>query len=102
MHDWTLLSAHLDWDRATLEMKVLDNSSAERSLLFEMIREFSVERAQPWGPSESINEVSLLHVFEEGSFTVRIEMQSGDGIHVTAGSCKLDKVPFQFQGALPQ
>lgn len=96
MHDWTLVAVNLNWNEARLEMSVVDRLSVERCLLFEGVRGVAVERQLPWGPSNSINEVSLLKECEQGVFTVRFEMQSGDEITVTAGSCKLDQVQFFF------
>lgn len=92
MHDWTLVSIHLDWDVGALEISLLDETSAKRCLRFERLRDVSIGRAQPWGPSESINAFSVLKGNEDSALKVKIEMQSGDELNVVAGSCMLDDV----------
>ena len=84
MHDWTLKSIRFDWAAAQVIIELEDMTLAARSLVAEGVQELHVPRANEWGPSVSINEVSEIEALSSGLKRLRIEMQSGDRIEVVA------------------
>ncbi len=98
MQDWTVVSVNISWMDKTAEMKVLDGASVERVLLFENLRELSVDRTEPWGASSSVNEVKFVNALADSGFVVTFEMQSGGSIIVSACSCNLDGEKHSFPG----
>jgi len=84
LHDATLLSVALDWEKAEVEMLVLLLGGIPATLGFHQVTAAVLPRDQPWGPSNSINGAKQLSV---GEYVV--EMQSGDALHFNAASWSL-------------
>lgn len=82
MHDWSLVSIAINWPEGKAALVVLDCSSAERVISFSGLRELTLDRMSPWGPSNSINEYRLAKY--AGGVSLEMEMQSGDIIKVRA------------------
>ena len=81
LHDATLLSVTLDWEKAEVKLQVLLLGGIFATLAFHKITAAVLPRDQPWGPSNSINEAKELSV---GKYVV--EMQSGDTLQFNAAS----------------
>lgn len=84
MHDWTLVSAHVDWINKLAEFKLLDETSVERTLRFEAIETVTLDLREHWGPSNSVNDIVLVEDESLNKLTATIEMQSGGELVVTA------------------
>lgn len=90
MHDWTLVELRIDWAGSSAQLTVLDERSLHRSILLRGLREFSADRREHWGQSSSINEASWTGGPEEGGICLKIEMQSGGMIVISAAAAELD------------
>jgi len=90
MHDWTLLTVQLDWESAKAELRVRDATSQERAVWIEGVRALWTEKSQPWGPSNSINEVLLQREAADGLLAVTIQLHSGDAIHLRAHAFEIE------------
>ncbi|WP_315385727.1 hypothetical protein [uncultured Stenotrophomonas sp.] len=99
LHDWTLLDVRVDWALGTVEIHALDPASSVRRLVFESLVDVLIDRREPWGSSNSINEVTWNHDGE--ALSVKIELQSGGGVRITAGSCNLDGAECIFRHGIP-
>jgi hypothetical protein len=88
MHDWTLLSIAIDWKTGAVALH-LASSAGQTELRAEDMREIRIPRAQPWGPSVSINTVDGPNPHDEGLLRLAIEIQSGDLIEIVARSFKM-------------
>lgn len=84
LHDSTLLSVALDWEKAEVKMLVVLLGGVPATLGFHEVTAAVLPRNQPWGPSSSINKAKQLSV---GKYV--IEMQSGDELHFNAASWSL-------------
>jgi hypothetical protein len=84
LHDATLLSVALDWEKAEVQVLVLLLGGIPATLRFHEVNAVVLPRDQPWGPSNSINEAKQLSV---GKYLV--QMQSGDALHFNAASWSL-------------
>ncbi len=78
-HDATLLSVEFDWATGSAVV-LLSNAVSTFALVAKEVLEVRVSRQQPWGPSVSVNSLSVA----PGELT--IEMQSGDAIVIAAQS----------------
>lgn len=90
MHDWTLVSIYFDWIAKCAEMRFLDSSSSPRVLQFVGVSTLTLDRSEHWGPSNSVNELTLNSNKNGGGIILGLEMQSGGDIIVSADSCTLD------------
>lgn len=86
MHDWTLVSMTFDWQAASVTLCLRNPSSETVSLVAENVVNLSMPRRDEWGRSASVNEVAGPALRSDGTQTLRIEMQSGDVIEITADS----------------
>lgn len=93
MHDWTLLDMRVDWGSSEVELGVLDGSSSHRSIVFKGLRELSVDRREHWGPSRSVNEAAWISAGSEDGISMKLEMQTGGIISISAVSCEVDGMP---------
>jgi hypothetical protein len=84
LHDATLLSVALDWEKAEVKMLVLLLGGTPATLVFHEVTATVLPRDQPWGPSSSINGVK-----ERGVGTYEVAMQSGDVLQFKAASWSL-------------
>lgn len=94
MHDWTLLDIRVDWAGGLAELRLLDECSSERLILFRGLYEINADRREHWGPSSSINEVSWAERDGARAVYLKIEMQSGGMIYISAESCEIDGVGY--------
>jgi hypothetical protein len=89
LHDATLVSLSVEWATNTLriDLRTGDCVSPRRTLIVRGLRKLTCEHEQPWGPSNSVNEVrGPTEVVHGGSMRLEIELQSGDSIVVEAES----------------
>ncbi|WP_313459984.1 hypothetical protein [Stenotrophomonas sp.] len=84
MHDWTLVSAHVDWINKLAEFKLLDDTSVERVLRLEAIETVTLDCREHWGPSNSVNNIVFVEDESLNELTATIEIQSGGKLVVTA------------------
>ena len=84
MHDWTLVRIGFDWRDARVTIELEDSTFTVRTLIAEGVRELRVPKANEWGPSVSVNEVSEVEAEHGQGRCLRIEMQSGDVIQIVA------------------
>lgn len=94
MHDWTLLEVKLDWAECAAEIVLLDERSLPRKLSFKGVSRLSVDRREHWGPSSSVNEARWQLDIATGGVCLKIEMQSGGMIEVSATAVELDGQPY--------
>jgi len=83
MHDWSLVSIHFDWVSAFAEL-ILKSPSGQETITARGLQYLKASRSSPWGPSASINVVDDPKLSDGGLQTLRIEMQSGDIVALTA------------------
>jgi hypothetical protein len=81
MHDWSLVSISINWQRGEVAILVSDMTSTERQIIVEGFTEIRVPRDRPWGASISINKLS--EADQDGQRRLTIQMQSGDEISVS-------------------
>lgn len=93
MHDWTLLDIRIDWAAGLAELVLLDDCSMQRSVHFRGLCNLSVDRREYWGPSSSINESSWAGRQGESGVCLKIEMQSGGIISISAAAAEFDDAP---------
>jgi len=84
LHDATLTEVHLDWEKGELHLQVEPSQIYTTTPLIRLVvtdlKNFVYPRKLPWGPSVSINTVSVKN--DQGDTTLFIEMQSGDVIEI--------------------
>ncbi|MNK79732.1 hypothetical protein D3C87_994080 [compost metagenome] len=93
MHDWTLVEIRIDWAASSAVLIALDECSLSRSIFFRGLREFSADRREHWGPSSSINEASWDDSSTDGGVSLKVEMQSGGMISISAAAADIDGMP---------
>ncbi|WP_181291138.1 hypothetical protein [Caballeronia novacaledonica] len=86
-HDWTLIGLSVNWQIGELQIEMLDSSSQRRVWVARNLVSLVLPRQHPWGPSVSINEVSVSNA--GNGVTAKLEVQSGDVIECIAGSFDL-------------
>lgn len=93
MHDWTLVEIRIDWAASSAVLIALDECSLSRSIFFRGLREFSADRREHWGPSSSINEASWGDSSTDGGVSLKVEMQSGGMISISAAAADIAGMP---------
>jgi hypothetical protein len=88
MHDWTLESIHFDWLSAVAELH-LRSPTGHETVTARGVQDLKAPRLSPWGASASINVTDGPNLSDNGLQTLRVEMQSGDVVEVTAEFFKL-------------
>lgn len=73
LHDVTLHAVHFAWAEGRCTLHVAAGDLGERALVFSGVTELHIPKAQPWGPSVSINAAR-----ESGPNWLEVELQSGD------------------------
>jgi hypothetical protein len=81
LHDATLVDVHLEWAEGACTMTLRRSVLQNCYLKFTGVSQLSLPRAQPWGPSQSINAAYMRNT---GQY--EIEMQSGDLIQIDASA----------------
>jgi hypothetical protein len=89
MHDWSLTTIELDWITGSVTIHFRDGNGPRR-LLASKVTELTIPRLAPWGKSEAVNRVDGPNSDDAGSLSLRIEMQSGDVISLSAGAIELE------------
>jgi len=89
MHDWKLKKIDFDWSAARVTVELEDSTYTPKLLIAESVRQLHVPRANDWGPSVSVNEVSEFPDAATGLHRLKIEMQSGDVLEIIAGHFSL-------------
>ena len=84
LHDATLVTVHLIWEEGACVMTLKHSQMSDCTLTFTGVTNLSLPRAQPWGPSQSIQS-AIQRI--EGKY--EIEMQSGDLFKIDASDVKL-------------
>lgn len=84
MHDWTLLSILFDWKLNCLSLHLLNMHSEPAELIAKGVRSIFIPHNEEWGASQSIYEISDLLVSEDGNKILKITIQSGDIVEITA------------------
>jgi hypothetical protein len=77
LHDATLLTITVDWAEGTASVR-LHPYSGMVTIEASGLSHLDIPRRHPWGPSVSVNEVTLV------DRTLRVEMQSGDTLVIEA------------------
>jgi len=88
MHDWTLYSITVDWDRGTATFS-LSWAGRPFALIAHDVRQLDIPRRFDWGPSVSVNKARGPESIEGGLSCFSIEMQSGDTIKIIAARIDL-------------
>lgn len=84
LHDATLKSVELVWADSTCTLYLATDAFPNCALIFSGVSEAVLPKAQPWGPSSSING------FKGQSGLYEIEMQSGDVLRIIASNIAFD------------
>ena len=94
LHDATLQMIQLRWSDGTVRIEVIyfkDSTRRNGAIMGTDVSGLDCQRAFPWGKSKSINEACTNE--QDGKTVLRIEMQSGDEITVTARKFSLEEGP---------
>jgi len=89
MHDWTLTAFEYSWKNKRLVVSVRYRQQVH-DLLFEQVSDVHIVQRAPWGPSASINDVSVL-VLDQATQRTSIEVQSGDTIEIVSATFELEE-----------
>lgn len=84
MHDWMLVKIGFDWQDARVTIELEDLTPSVRFLVAEGVQELRVPKANEWGPSVNVNEITEGEAKHGQGRCLRIEMQSGDVIQIVA------------------
>jgi hypothetical protein len=88
LHDWSLVGVEYDWLSATIRMR-FKSAAGLQTLVATGVSDLHVPHTEPWGPSISVNGVEWLDGEIAGLRVLKIEMQSGDVIALTAETFEL-------------
>ena len=83
-HDATFLGCELDWSSGELVVR-LKIHTGEKNFHCQAVKDFSITRQEEWGPSVSVNSVSISD--NDNLMELTIEIQSGDLL-----KCRCEKV----------
>lgn len=84
MHDWTLICISMDWQKATVAIKLLNRASVLQEVVAHGVRRVFLPREEPWGTSASVLSCKNPEVLDNGSIRLSIVIQSGDEICIDA------------------
>ncbi|MCE1271668.1 MAG: hypothetical protein LWW88_08900 [Acinetobacter sp.] len=84
MHDWSLISIHIDWAESSLKVQLRNNQSEDVALIAEKFKSFHIANNTEWGKSISINQILDFSILENGNSRIIIEIQSGDLFEIEA------------------
>ncbi|ACX90008.1 hypothetical protein EXT68_17085 [Pectobacterium parmentieri] len=84
MHDWTLLSLLIDWNKGELVIRLLNSNSEPVVIKANGVKLINIPKGGEWGESVSVNELIELDRNFDGFERMKIEVQSGDVIEVVA------------------
>jgi len=89
IHDWTLVSITTTWNVGDIEFVFKDQKSDIVKGLAYGFTDLKIPKLQPWGKSVSINSLEITPM-ENNDKKIRLEMQSGDVIEVTAKNIEIN------------
>ena len=83
LHDATLEALTLLWEQGIVRLQLSTGVGGTGIVILEAtdVRGLVCPRLFPWGPSDSVNEVSVTS--ETGKVCLKVEMQSGDLLEIT-------------------
>ena len=84
MHDWLLRDIKFDWQTGRVVVALEDTNLIVRLLMADGVEELQAPRENEWGPSVCVNEAFPIEQLPSGLLHLKIEMQSGDVIQITA------------------
>jgi hypothetical protein len=93
MHDWSLISIHIDWIQSNLKIHLKNTQSEDKIYLVEKFTAFNLSRKNEWGESISINQILNYSTLLNGNIYLKIEIQSGDILEIEAKKIQL---PFDL------
>ncbi len=88
MHDWTLVSILVEWEKALIEIKFL-NAAGEVLLTANGFTNIHIPKSNDWGPSVSVNKVIGPVILTNGIMRLEIHIQTGDVIEIEAKSIQM-------------
>jgi hypothetical protein len=86
-HDCTLLGLTLDWGAKSAVFDLRGPKGAQK-LAVRGLRQIELTRDDPWGPSASVNKVTVVPSGDDAALRVVIEIQSGDEIRLTCAAVR--------------
>lgn len=89
LHDATLLGIRYEWAQARVTFSLQTEPDVRRDLIVTGVTVLHLTRLEPWGPSESVNQVSWSRREADTLPVLSVEMQSGDLIEVRASAFTL-------------
>lgn len=95
MHDWSLISIHLDWIQSHLTIHLKNKQSEDIMLIAERFKTFNISQKNEWGESISINQILNFSILENGNAFIQIEVQSGDLLEIEA-----EKIMLPFPSSI--
>jgi hypothetical protein len=81
LHDATLMNLAFAWESAKLRLEFRTGVDAILIIEAEGVSDLRCPRNSPWGPSSSVNTVSVEALSEECQL-LAVEMQSGDVVEI--------------------
>jgi hypothetical protein len=92
LHDAVLHSVRIEWKvgECILDLAAFFEPGQEAEpcqLVFRGIRNVTIPRAEPWGPSIFINKI-----LQPSSNVFQVEMQSGDVLEIVAVDARLEQI----------
>lgn len=84
MHDWSLISVNLDWVLSRLILNLRNPKLEDVILIANGFVNFKITKYDEWGESISINNILDFSKLENGNFSLKIEIQSGDQLEIEA------------------
>ena len=88
MHDWTLRALNIDWGDGVARVE-FDSPTGQAVLKAHGLQNLRLPKAEPWGPSVSVNKAEGPLELDGGLVRFAIEMQTGDLIEIVARSFEL-------------
>jgi hypothetical protein len=88
MHDWTLISLHVEWKSGELRIELKSNGGSH-ILAARGLQKLQLSRDFSWGPSVSINRVDGPTKLANGTVQLTLEIQSGDLIEIVAAAIEV-------------
>jgi len=85
MHDWTLIGINYTWEKKECVMKFKNCSSKIVEFTAMDVKNIHIPHVEDWGESVSVNAV-IGPIESNGALKLKIEMQSGDVISISAKS----------------
>ena len=92
MHDWSLISVLIDWEKSMVTI-ILNNQLSEKvEIVAHNFNDFHITKHDEWGESVSLNKVVGPVTIDNGNQLLEIEIQSGDRIMLEAKFIQLPSI----------